>query len=152
MSGVRDKRVDTKRILLVEDDSDHAELAKHCLHDYDERLVVHHVIDGVEALDYLRNRNNYADPEKSPRPHLILLDLRMHRVDGFEVLKEVKGTDDLMRIPVVILTTSESEIDANKAYDLHANSFLVKPGGYHELKKMLIEVSNYWLAINKRLW
>ncbi len=138
-------------LLLVEDDPDHAELAIHCFNQLDNNLIIHHTQDGEETLAYLMNTGKYEEDEIYCKPHLILLDLRLPRIDGLEVLEEIKKNDDTKNIPVVILTTSESDKDALKAYELNANSYLVKPGGYHELKKMLSEVNSYWLGLNRRL-
>ncbi|MEZ5359759.1 MAG: response regulator [Candidatus Zixiibacteriota bacterium] len=152
MSNDQRNNLKELHILLVEDDPDHAELAMHCLRGFDERMALFHVIDGVDALDFLHNRGKYTNAEEYPRPHFILLDLRIPLIDGLEVLAEIKNTETLKRIPVVILTTSEAENDARQAYDLYANSYIVKPGGYHELKRILTEVCTYWLKLNRRLW
>ena len=89
-----------------------------------------HIVDGEAALDYLFQRGDYTDPGENPRPHVILLDLRLPKVDGLEVLKEIKTTESLCTIPVVILTTSAADRDVAEAYDHHANSYLVKPVEY----------------------
>ena len=109
-------------ILLVEDNEAHAELVIRGMRDQLVANKIHHVLDGEQALDYLFLRGAFADPEKNPRPNLILLDLRLPRVDGLEVLKIIKSTPDLLRIPVVILTSSDAETDIAKSYDYHANS------------------------------
>ena len=114
-------------ILLVEDDPDHAELIMRSFRDHRMTNRIYHVSDGEAALDYLFRRGAYADQRKSPRPHVILLDLRLPKVDGLEVLKEVKSAEGLRRIPVVIITTSQAERDIAQAYNGHANSYLVKP-------------------------
>ena len=98
-------------ILLVEDNPDHTELI---VRSFDEHRIanrIYHVADGEAALDYLFRRGRYADPTSSPRPHVILLDLRLPKIDGLEVLKQVKSCVELRRIPVVALTTSEAERD-----------------------------------------
>ena len=89
---------------------------------------------GEEALDYLFRRGEYRDAERSPRPRLILLDLRLPRVDGLEVLGEIKSSPDLRAIPTVVLTTSESEHDVARACAQHANSYLVKPVEFDALR------------------
>jgi CheY-like chemotaxis protein len=108
-----------------------------------------HVTDGQEALDYLYCRHSYSDPAHSPRPGLILLDLRMPRVDGLQVLKTVKNDPDLARIPVVVLTTSAAETDIARAYDFHANSYLVKPFDFSKFSDLLAVFGYYWLAWNR---
>jgi len=136
-------------ILLAEDNDAHAELIESCLNDL--RLIneVRHVSDGELALDYLLRRGHFSDPKSSPRPDLILLDLRMPKIDGLEVLREIKSTDGLCRIPVVILTTSAAETDIARAGDLHANSYLVKPIEFEALFQMLRDMGFYWLVMNR---
>ena len=114
-------------ILLVEDDPDHAELIIRSLQVNGVANRIHHVSDGEAALNYLFRRGDYADAAKSPRPHLVLLDLRLPRIDGLEVLSLIKEDGDLRSIPVVILTSSSAENDIARASDNHVNSYLVKP-------------------------
>ena len=137
-------------ILLVEDNPDHAELALRNLSDAGLANRVFHVEDGEAALDYLNNRGRYADPLSYPRPHLVLLDLRLPKVDGIEVLKQVKSSDRLKAIPVVILTTSAAERDVAQAYDHYANSYLTKPVDFDSFSNLLHDLGFYWLAWNKR--
>ena len=113
--------------LLVEDDPAHAELVKRGFQEHRESHQIMHVSDGEAALDYLFRRGIYADEQRSPRPHVVLLDLRLPRKSGFDVLEEVKATSSLRDIPIVVLTTSQAREDAVRAYQLHANSFVVKP-------------------------
>jgi CheY-like chemotaxis protein len=136
-------------ILLAEDDPAHAEIVRRNLES--SRIInrLQHVSDGQEALDYLYRRNLYSDPACSPRPGLILLDLRMPRVDGLQVLKAVKSDSSLVRIPVVILTTSAAEKDIAKAYDCHANSYLVKPLDFNKFADLLGALGYYWLVWNR---
>ena len=105
--------------------------------------------DGQAALDYLFRRNAYSDPDQSPRPDIILLDLRLPKVDGLEVLKTIKADKDIGHIPVVILTTSQTEKDVTQAYDNHANSYLVKPVDYTQFSKLMETFGFYWLAWNQ---
>jgi CheY-like chemotaxis protein len=139
-------------ILLVEDNPDHAELIMRSLQDHRVANKTYHVTDGEMALDYLFRRGNYADPEKSPRPNVILLDLRLPKVDGMEVLEEIKARDELKRIPVVVLTTSESERDVTGAYDNHVNSYLVKPVDFDKFTKLMSDLGFYWLGWNRKPW
>ncbi len=139
-------------ILLVEDNPDHAELAIRNLDDAKIVNKVHHVQDGQEALDFLYNRGQYADCAAYPRPHLVLLDLRLPKVDGLEVLKEIKSSDLLKTIPVVILTTSSAERDLAMAYEHHANSYVTKPVDFETFSSLLQDLGYYWLAWNKRPW
>ena len=135
-------------VMLVEDNPDHAELVMRALADHRVANKIQHLLDGQSALDYLFRRSEYVDPEKSPRPHVILLDLRLPRVDGLEVLKQIKESDALRLIPIVVLTTSEAERDVVRAYTHHANSYLVKPVGYDEFNKMMEDLGFYWLGWN----
>ncbi len=137
-------------ILLVEDDPNHAELILRGLQDSRMANQIHHVVDGEAALDYLFRRGEYADPEKSPRPHLILLDLRLPKIDGQEVLEEIKADEELRLIPVVVLTTSEAERDLVRAYHNHANSYLVKPVEFAQFAQMMRDLGFYWLYWNRR--
>jgi CheY-like chemotaxis protein len=107
------------------------------------------VADGQAALDYLYRRGAFANPDLSPRPGLILLDLRLPRVDGLEVLKTIKTDPGLSRIPVVILTTSAAEADMVRAYDNHANSYMVKPVDYKQFVTLMETIGYYWLAWNE---
>jgi CheY-like chemotaxis protein len=103
-------------ILLVEDDPAHAEIVQRNFRDFRVANRIIHVEDGQAALDYLFRRGAYSDPESSPPPDLILLDLRLPKVDGLEVLRQIKEDTDLKRIPTVILTTSNVESDMAQAY------------------------------------
>jgi len=140
------------RILLVEDNPDHAELAIRNLHDGRLANRVFHVEDGEAALDFLFNRGSYCDREKYPRPHLVLLDLRLPKVDGIEVLRQVKGSELLKSIPVVILTTSAAERDLAMAYQHYVNSYLTKPVDYDSFSNLLRDLGFYWLHLNMRPW
>jgi CheY-like chemotaxis protein len=106
--------------------------------------------DGEAALDYLFRRAEWADPHSSPRPHLILLDLRLPKLDGFQVLEEIKGSPEVAHIPTVILTTSEAEGDVARAYSRHANSYLVKPVDFHRLVDLVGDIEAYWLDWNRQ--
>ena len=136
-------------ILLVEDDDDHAELILNCLNGHNLTRRIIRVSNGEETLDYLFNRNAGPDPEKHPVPDLILLDLRMPKIAGFDVLKELKTSEGLRRIPVVILTTSNAEDDITQAYDLGANSYLIKPVEFQALSEMLDALGKYWVTWNQ---
>lgn len=139
-------------ILLVEDNPDHAELAMRNLDDGKLANKIFHVEDGEAALDFLNHRGVYADPQQYPRPHLVLLDLRLPKVDGIEVLKAVKSSEELKSIPVVILTTSAAERDLAQAYQNYANSYLTKPVDFDSFSDLLRDMGFYWLAWNKRPW
>jgi CheY-like chemotaxis protein len=135
-------------VMLVEDNFDHAELIMRTLADHRLANKIIHLADGQAALDYLFRHGEYADPNSSPRPHVILLDLRLPRVDGLEVLKRIKDSPELCVIPVVALTTSEAERDVMRAYNHHVNSYLVKPVGYDEFTRLMNDLGFYWLGWN----
>jgi two-component system response regulator len=135
-------------VLLVEDNMDHAELVIRTMEDHRIANKIKHLMDGQAALDYLLRLNEYQDPESSPRPHMILLDLRLPRVDGLEVLKIVKDNEELKNIPVIVLTTSEADKDMMRAYNQHVNSYLVKPVGYEDFNKLMTDLGFYWLGWN----
>lgn len=137
-------------ILLVEDNDAHAELAIRGLRDSPVANTIHHVPDGEQALDYLFMRGAYTDPVKNPRPNLVLLDLRLPRVDGLEVLRIVKTTPALLRIPVVVLTSSDAGSDIARAYDCHANSYVVKPLDFRTFTKLMKDLGSYWLGWNAK--
>ncbi len=139
-------------ILFVEDNPDHAELVTRSFEDHRVGNRIHHLTDGEAALDYLLRRNAYSDPEKSPRPHVILLDLRLPKIDGLEVLRVIRTSPGLEKIPVVILTTSHAELDVAKAYENHANSFLVKPLDYEKFTSLMDDLGFYWLGWNHSPW
>ena len=135
-------------ILLVEDEEAHAEIVRRNFKAsrIANRLI--HVADGEVALDYLYQRNEFSDPATSPRPGIILLDLRLPKIDGIEVLQTIKTDPSLSTIPVVILTTSEAEADMIKAYNNHVNSYLVKPVNFAQFNQLMEIFGFYWLAWN----
>jgi two-component system response regulator len=137
-------------ILLVEDNEAHAELVIRGMRDQQVGNRIHHVVDGEQALDYLFLRGTFTDPVQHPRPNLVLLDLRLPRVDGLEVLRMIKTTPALLRIPVVILTSSDAEQDIAKSYDYHANSYVVKPLDFKTFTKLMKELGFYWLGWNAK--
>ena len=136
-------------ILLVEDDPAHAEIVRRNFVNFRMANRLMHVADGQLALDYLFRRGEFQDQYKSPRPNLILLDLRLPKVDGLEVLTTIKANADLAHIPVVVLTTSAGEADMAKAYGSHANSYLVKPVDFPQFLKLMDALGYYWLVWNQ---
>lgn len=135
-------------VMLVEDNIDHAELVIRTLEDHRIANRIKHFSDGQSALDYLMRRGEYTTPESSPRPHVILLDLRLPKVDGLEVLRIIKEDVEVQKIPIIVLTTSEAEKDVARAYDNHVNSYLVKPVGFEEFSKLMNDLGFYWLGWN----
>jgi CheY-like chemotaxis protein len=137
-------------VMLVEDNADHAELVIRTMESHHIVTKIQHFTDGETALDYLLRRGIYNDPNTAPRPHIILLDLRLPRVDGLEILKIIKNHDEIKSIPVVILTTSEAEKDVTHAYEHYVNSYLVKPVGFEEFSQLMNDLGIYWLGWNKQ--
>ena len=131
------------RILLVEDNPAHAALVKRSFAEHEAQGDLVHLADGEAALNYLFREGPYADSEH-PMPHLVLLDLRLPRVDGMEVLEAIKSSEALRRIPVVILTTSAAERDVARAYKNHANSYVVKPLDFERFQRLMHELRSYW--------
>ena len=113
-------------VLVVEDDVDHTELVLRSLEESTVETEVHSVTDGEEALDYLMGRGRYAEPASCPRPGVVLLDLRLPKIDGLEVLRAIRRSEELSDLAVVVLSTSEAEQDADRSYDLGADGYLVK--------------------------
>ena len=135
-------------ILLVEDNPAHAELVTRALAACPFKHEVHHVTNGQEALDYLYRQGTYADNEKCRRPDLVLLDLRLPKVDGLEVLDEIKRSEDICSIPVVALTTSDVATDVEAAYRRHVNSYLTKPADFAEFSELMQDLCKYWVKWN----
>lgn len=133
-------------ILLVEDNAGDARLAQEAMRESKIRNTLYHVSDGVEAMDFLNNREKYLEV---PRPDLILLDLNLPRMDGREVLATIKNDENLKRIPVVILTTSNDEADIFKSYNLHANCYITKPLGLDQFIQVVKSIEDFWLTIVK---
>ena len=134
-------------ILMADDDADDRLLARDALAESRVANDLRFVEDGEELMDYLLRRGAYADPARSPRPGLILLDLNMPRKDGREALAEIKAHAELRRIPVVVLTTSRADEDVARSYDLGANSFISKPVTFQGLVDTMRALGRYWVEI-----
>ena len=134
-------------LLLAEDDPDDRILVKDALEEGRLSVDLRSVEDGEELMDYLHHRGRYADPDESPNPSLILLDLKMPRKSGYQALEEIKGDPDLRRIPVVVLTTSKAEEDIARAYQSGANSFITKPANFDALVEAIKTLGRYWYEV-----
>lgn len=134
-------------ILMAEDDPDDQLMTREAFEE--SRLVndLRFVEDGVELLDYLKRRGKYADPDSSPRPGLILLDLNLPKKDGREALKEIKADPKLKQIRIVVLTTSKAEEDIFRSYELSAASYITKPVTLEGLVDVIRTLGKYWLEI-----
>ncbi|MBI5833287.1 MAG: response regulator [Armatimonadetes bacterium] len=136
-------------VLVVEDNPDHAELVIAALDEHPGGLLIERAADGEEALRYLRASVGSTEGDTAHRPALVLLDLRLPKVDGIEVLRQMREDDQLRQVPVVVLTSSSASRDMNQAYSHHCNSYLVKPLGYGELTELMGWVRHYWTECNK---
>jgi CheY-like chemotaxis protein len=136
-------------ILLVEDNPDDLELALHALRR--EKLANHIEVarDGEEALDFIFCRGNYAHRDSNHQPRLILLDLKLPKVDGLQVLREIKNDARTKAIPVVILTSSKEEKDLVEGYRLGVNSYIQKPVDFEQFRGSIKQVGLYWLVVNQ---
>lgn len=138
-----------KIVLLVEDNFDHATMVTRVLLRQPLPKRVIHLTDGEAAIDYLLRQGAFRDPSLSPRPDVVLLDLRLPRMDGLNVLRMAKDNDELCDIPIVVLSSSAASMDMAKAYRHRANSYLVKPLDYFQFVQTLETISEYWLVQNK---
>lgn len=140
----------TTDILLVEDNPDHAELTIHALKGGRLQNRIVHVLDGQEALDYLYHKGSYSDAETAPTPGLILLDLRLPKVDGLEVLERIKKDLRLRSIPVCMLTTSADNGDIERCFTAGANSYVSKPVQFSEFIDKVRQLSQFWFTVSLR--
>jgi CheY-like chemotaxis protein len=143
--------VDNKKILLVEDNPDDADLAQRALRKgqiLNEVIVMH---DGVETLDYLLGNGAYAGGAARQLPSFILLDLKLPKMDGLEVLRQLRAHPRTQLIPVVILTSSREPQDVLRAYRLGANSYICKPVNFNHYAEAVRQVGHYWLTLNECL-
>jgi two-component system, response regulator len=137
-----------KFILLAEDDAVVAELVMHTLKLHDPGINIVHVRDGVEALDFLHVRDRFVD--RAPgNPTVILLDVKMPRMDGLEVLRQLKSDENLKSTPVVVLTSSQHETDIRDSYSFGANAYVVKPVEFRSFATVLQQIEHFWMRINE---
>jgi two-component system, chemotaxis family, response regulator Rcp1 len=134
------------QILLVEDSPGDVRLTQEAFKDTQVHIDLHVAMDGAEAMAFLRREGTLSNV---PRPDLILLDLNLPKKDGREVLAEIKGNSNFQTIPVIILTTSESEADILKSYMLHANCYITKPVSLDGFLKVVKSIDNFWLTVVK---
>ncbi len=133
--------------LLVEDEQSHADLVLMSLDDHNVSNTIDHVTDGEQALQYLRQEGKY---KPALRPDVILLDLKLPKLNGLEVLEVIKNDESLKTIPVVILTTSANESDRASAYTNHVNSYITKPVDFPKFQQMVKDLSLYWTVWNQK--
>lgn len=143
---IREERL---RILFAEDDPAHAEIVKRNLSRIKIQHEIWHVEDGVEVQEFLLHTGKFSDPQNAPTPHLILLDIRMPRMDGLETLKWIKAIPEFSQVPVVMLTSSTAETDVAEAYESKASSYLVKPVDFENFRQLMEQFASYWLEWNR---
>lgn len=136
-------------ILLVEDSTDDAEMTIRALQKVHLANKLVHLEDGQEALDFLFGKGKYAGRTITNRPRVILLDIKMPKVDGLEVLRQIKSNELTQMIPVVIMTSSSEEQDMINSYKYAANSYVVKPVHFENFVKAVSELGMYWLLVNR---
>jgi CheY-like chemotaxis protein len=134
-------------ILVADDDPDDRQMTREAFEESRLANDLRFVVDGVEMMDYLQRRNHYANPTNSPRPGLILLDLNMPKKDGRQALREIKADPQLRHIRVVVMTTSKTEEDILRTYDLGASSYITKPVTFAALVDVISTMGKYWLEI-----
>ncbi len=134
-------------VLLAEDDEDDYLLARDAFREAGSKVELRRVTDGEDLVAYLHHQGAHADAKSSPRPHVILLDLNMPKKDGREVLKELKADPELRQIPVVVMTTSSSQVDVFMSYQLGANSYVRKPLTFEELCETVKNFEHYWFNL-----
>ena len=138
-------------ILLVEDNPRDAELTIRALKRKNLANNLYHVEDGVEALDFLFGRGAYSDRDINEPPRVVLLDLKLPRINGLEVLSALKDDERTRTIPVVIITSSAEDPDVKKAYELGANSYVIKPVQFDSFIEAMVKIGIYWLMVNHPL-
>ena len=136
-------------ILLIEDNPEEAELAIRSLRKYNLANRLLHIDDGAEALDVIFSIGKYAGNKNPLHPKLILLDLKLPRVDGLEILRQIKSDEQTKRIPVVVLTSSKEETDIIESYRMGVNSYIVKPVNFDSFTKAVSELGLYWVVHNQ---
>ncbi len=144
------ENINDVEILIVEDNPNDAEMALRALKKNNLANNVLIVEDGEEALDFIFTKGKYSGKEKDSRPKIILLDLKLPKVDGLEVLREIKGNEETKIIPVVILTSSKEESDLVESYKLGVNSYIVKPVDFDKFVSAVRDLGLYWLLLNQR--
>ena len=133
-------------ILLIEDNDDHSELITRCFEENNFECDLIRKEDGESALKYLFEN---IESETNKKPDIILLDLRLPKIDGIEVLNRLKKSDFYKQTPVIVLSSSDAEADIVKAYSSHVNSYLVKPLDFTKFNQLINDINNYWLVVNK---
>ncbi len=134
-------------ILVADDDEEDRMLIQDAMEESKLLNPLHFVVDGQEVMDYLLRKGKFVDAEKNPLPGIILLDLNMPKMDGRQVLKEIKSNPELRAIPIIVLTTSKAEEDILRTYDLGVNSYITKPVTFDALVDIVKNLGKYWFEI-----
>lgn len=136
------------QLLVVEDDENDVFFLRRALQSTGAEIDLHVAADGRQALDYLLGRAGYADRAKHPLPNLVLLDLKVPYISGLDVLRQIRATPELRKLIVIVLTSSALDSDVVQAYEIGANSFLVKPSRLDEQKRLAQRIADYWFGVN----
>ena len=140
-------------IVLIAEDNEHDLVAtKRAWKKYNIANPLHIVRDGEECLDYLHQRGKYSEPGSAPRPGILLLDIKMPKMDGLAVLEHIREDEKLRRLPVVILTTSKAEEDRLRSYDLGANAYIMKPVGFQNFAEAVRTINLFWELVELPEW
>ncbi|MEM9896742.1 MAG: response regulator [Bacteroidota bacterium] len=137
------------QIVLVEDNEDDAALTMRAMKDVNLINEITWLKDGEKAVDYLLAQGNYSQRDQSKKPKLILLDLKLPKLNGTEVLQIIKENEELSQIPIVVMTSSKEDKDLQKCYELGVNSYVVKPINFSQFLKVTKEISMYWILTNQ---
>ena len=135
-------------ILLIEDNASDAEMTTRALRKNNITNNIFHLKDGAEALEFIFGTGQFSNRNMAVKPKVILLDLKMPKVDGIEVLRKIKSDDKTRKIPVVVLTSSKEDPDIKLCYELGVNSYIVKPVGFENFSKAITDLGIYWLLLN----
>lgn len=136
-------------ILLIEDSSSDAKLTIRALQKGNISNNITHLSDGAEALDFIFAKGKYSERDVLNKPKIILLDLKMPKVSGIEVLREIKADERTRMIPVIIMTSSKEDSDITTCYKLGVNSYVVKPVGFDNFSKAVVDIGMYWMVVNQ---
>jgi CheY-like chemotaxis protein len=140
-------------VVLMAEDNEHDIVAtRRAWKKYIITNTLYVVRDGEECLDYLHQREKYSEPGAAPRPGILLLDIKMPRMDGLTVLKQIRGDEQLRRLPVIILTTSKDEEDRIRSYDLGANAYIMKPVGFQNFSEAVKTINLFWALVELPEW
>jgi len=137
-------------VLLVEDNERDADLTLRSLEKYKISNHIKWVKDGEEALDYLFGENQYEGRDINKQPNVVLLDLKMPKLNGIEVLEKIRANEKTQKLPVVMVTSSQEEKDIVRSYDLGVNSYIVKPVDFNKFTESIRDIGYYWLVMNKK--